>query len=85
MSKKAPWDGLYKNTEESKKSVEETILQLIDEGKFRGELPDGGTMEYGWNHYDEYHKSNSSKGHSHLKIRYDDNGKIIPEKSSYHD
>ena len=58
------WDGTYENTNESKQSLEDDLLDAMD-GKFCYPTSDGGTVRQTDSRIDVYGPSNSSKGHSH--------------------
>lgn len=74
------WNGNYDDTHESKRSLEEDILEAMD-GNYCYPTSDGGTVriDEGKGKIDAYFPSDSERGHSHYW--YDRN----TNKTGHHD
>ncbi len=58
------WDGTYETTKESKRSLEDDLLEAMD-GNFCYPTESGGTVRQTNTRIDVYGPSDSPKGHSH--------------------
>lgn len=75
------WGGAYSLTNEAKRSLEDDLWDLIENGKMRGETASGGTFERvfhsdGSSTINIYESSNSKKGYSHIRIKIDSRGNV---------